>query len=147
MPNLQDDDLALLRRQSGQPPHGFGLGPVVIRAGFEPAHRLPFPCQTTPETAAIIEGPIAEGPQTIMFRIVRSPLQLEQGQKGFLHHIFSFAVAQAKGAPIKNQPRRFGFIKRLAPRAVALRGVHIMSLVTPSGPLMQLLDNSSGEFV
>jgi hypothetical protein len=56
-------------------------------------------------------------------------------------------VAQAKGAPIKNQPRRFGFIKRLAPRAVALRGVHIMSFVTPSGPLMQLLDNSSGEFV
>ncbi len=127
MPNFQDDDLALGRRQLGQAAHGLGFGLVLIRTALEPADRLPFPGQAAPEAAMMVERAVAEGAQAVMIGVIGLVRQLQQRQKCFLHNIFGFSVAQAQGASVKDQPGRFGFVKRLAPATVALRCVHAMA--------------------
>ena len=86
----------------------------------------------------VVHGAIAEGAQAVMFGIIGLALQLQQRQKCFLHNIFGFAVAQAQGAPVKDQPGRFGFVKRLAPATVALRCVHAMAKNNIIGPVISI---------
>src|ERR1700722_8916631 len=147
MPNLQDDHLALRGGQLGQPAHGLGFGLVVVRAALEPADRLPFAGQPAPEAAMMVERAVAEGAQAVMLGVVGRLRQLQQRQKRLLQNVFRFAVVQAQGATVKDQPRRFGFVKRLAPATVALRCVHAMAQFNVNCLSLQSIDTKRGDFV
>ena len=72
----------------------------------------------------MVEGAVSKGPQAIVLRLIGLARQFKQRQKRLLQNIFGLSVAQAQGAPVKNQPGRFGFIKRLAPITVELGRAH-----------------------
>ena len=101
----------------------------LFLAGFplEPAQGLPFTGQAPPKAAMMVQRTIAEGAQAVMLRVVGPGRQLQKSQKRLLENIFGFSVAQTQGAPIKYQPGRLVFVKRLAPPAIALRGIHALA--------------------
>src|SRR5581483_8417354 len=87
----------------------------IDRRAFKPRGGLQFAGQPAPHAAAIIDGAIAKGAQTITLRLLRGILETEQRHERLLQDIFGLAVAEAKSASVEDQRRRFGFVKRLPP--------------------------------
>ena len=115
MPNLQNNDLALLLRELSQGTHGgpFGLG--FCRGLFKPAVRFQFASQAAPQTPSIVQGTVAEAAQAIMLRLFGRRFKLHERHKRLLNNVFSFSMAQPEGAAIEDELSGFCLIQLFAP--------------------------------
>ncbi len=120
VPNLQNDDFALIGRQSGQATHGRALGGRLAFRPFKPPCGFGLASQTPPETSAVIERAVPEAAHAIMFRLFRPTATLHQGQERLLHDVLRFPVAKPQSPAIEDQLGRLGFIKPFAPLQFSL---------------------------
>ena len=120
MPNLEHDYLALVLRQVRQRFHRFAFRGAFVRIPFEPAKRLPFPGEAAPKATPVVQGPVAEGANTVMLRAAGPFLQFKEGNESFLHNVFGLAMTQPQGASIQDELGGFVFIKRFAPTGLDL---------------------------
>lgn len=118
MPDFQDDHFALFGRKVPQTPNRLGFGGAFHAFSFEPTSRFKFAGQTAPHAATKVQGAIAKAANAIMFRLIRFPGQLEQCDERLLQDVLGFDMAQAQGASIEDQLRRFRIVKRLAPALI-----------------------------
>lgn len=95
VPNLQDDDLPLLRWQRGQSTHRLAFSRALGFGTLKPSLGLKLPGNSPPQTPSIIQGPIAKCSHTIVLRFRRNFSPLHERYKGFLDHILRLAMAQA----------------------------------------------------
>ncbi len=115
MPNLQNDDLSLVRRQFREAVH---RGPFIVRFRrllLEPPKRLELPGKTPPQAAPKIQRAIAKTANAEMLRLVGRFGPFQQGGKCFVQDILRFRMRKSQGAAVQQQVRRFRAIHAFAP--------------------------------
>lgn len=125
VPDFEDDNFALFGWQGGEAADGGGFGWVGRGGWLEPGAGLEFAGEPAPETAAVIEGPMAKGPEAVASGFVGGRREFEQGEERFLQHVLGFAMGKAEGAPVENQTGGLSLKQVFAPGGGLLRsGVH-----------------------
>src|SRR5262249_21505352 len=111
MPKLQDDDFALFSRQLRQAAHG---GPLLRRFAvgpLEPPRRFQFARKPAPETALVVERPIAKAAQAIVQGLFRSRFALQQRQERLLQDVLRLTVPKPQRAAVQNYLRRVRLVE------------------------------------
>jgi hypothetical protein len=103
MPDLEHDDLALVRGKLGQGGGGFFLGGGVGGMGIKPSGRFPFTGDSSPEAAAMVMAAVAEAADGIESWVTGWGGELEQDAKDIVEGILGFGVGQTEGATIEDQ--------------------------------------------
>src|SRR5436190_5101226 len=115
LPDLQNNHLALFRRQRRHATHRRRFHGRFLRPAIKPCFRFQFTRQPPPQAATVIQRAVPERANTIVNRLLRLRFQAHQCHKRVLQHVFSFAMAQAQSAPIQQQLRCLRFIQPFAP--------------------------------
>ncbi len=118
MPDLQDNDFALFGGKIPQASDRFAFGDSLGGRLFKPADGFQFPGQSSPHTAAIIQNPVPEAANAIMFRVFRLFIELQKRYKCLLQNIFGLGVRKSQRASIQDELRRFRIVKRFTPTLV-----------------------------
>lgn len=103
MPDLEDDDLALVRGELGEGSGGHVFGNGVGGVGVKPGGCLPFPGQSPPEAAPMVVATVAKAAEGVEAGVSRRGGELEQDTKHIVEGIFGFGVGQTEGPSIKDQ--------------------------------------------
>lgn len=115
MPDLQDNDFALLDWQLGETAHGRAFALVFRRRFFKPVLRFEFACQAPPERSPVVERAIPKAAHTVMLRPMRLLRLVQQSDERFLQNVLGLGVTEPKRAAIKNQLGGFCLIQRCLP--------------------------------
>lgn len=116
VPEFQNDDFPLGHWQISQTPHRSAFQGRFSAGTLKPTFRFKFPREPPPERSPIVQRPVPKTTHTIVLRLFRGFLQVQQYQEGFLHDVLGLSVGKPKGATIQNQFGRFGVIQSFAPR-------------------------------
>ena len=108
LPNLQDYDFPLFRRQPFEAAHCGTFGLRNFIRPFKPLPGLKLTGNATPEAAVKVQGAIPETGQAIPLRRIRRFWQLQQGDKRVLHDVFRLRMAQSQRPAVEDQPGRLG---------------------------------------
>ncbi len=112
VPDLEDDDFPLLRRQVFQAAQGGLFCRRRVRLVFEPPPGLKLPRQATQEGAAMIESTVSDGPDQIVLRLGRPLGDAEQSRKDLVKNVLGFRRAETEGPAVEQQLGRVLLIKR-----------------------------------
>jgi len=115
MPESENNDLTLLRRQSCQFIHGTGFSGMRLGGGLKPFMALQFSSETPPQAAPTIQCPVAKCPDKVMRRIPRRFTEGQKGGKDILNHVLRFGMAEPERPPIEHQAVRVGFENPFSP--------------------------------
>ena len=103
MPDFEDDDFALSRRQRGQGGHHGSLAGCFLGGSLKPAVRFELAKEAPPKPAPVVDGPVAVGANAVVIGLRGSNRHPQKTKEEFLEDVLSFAVAQAERAAIKKQ--------------------------------------------
>lgn len=127
MPNLQNDYLALVLRQSGQPLHGLAFSFAFVRRVLEPPQRLELARDAPPQTAPIIQRPIPISANAVMLRLGGRTLAVHERDERFLQDVFGFGVRQTESAAIEKQLRPPGPVQGFEPCRLFALNIHSLT--------------------
>lgn len=118
VPELQNNDLALFRRQLGQALHRPLLLGRFAGRRLEPAPGFQFAEHATQKSPLEVQSPVSDGADGVVGRPFGGGAESEQAFEHFLERVLGLAVAEPQGAGVKDQVRRLFLVQLAAPTGV-----------------------------
>ena len=115
MPDLQDDDLALVLGEACETANGLDFSGGFAGGVFEPALGFEFAGDAPPQAAAVVQCAVAVAADAVMLGFGGGLNFLHERDKCLLQNIFGFGVAESKGPAIEDELGGLRFVKPFAP--------------------------------